>query len=203
MGDPRVEVLAVYEEARARRAEGNFTGAFARYRRVLEAAERLEDREWKAELLAEIGRMYQGAFDLLEARRWYDQALALFRELGRDRDTGLTLLRRAQIEQLSGNTPGAEIVFREALDILSRSGDLRDQGVVRAALGQLLWEMKREPEGAAELVRALTLLREAGAEEAVPEAERIRAWRSRLGPFRYRRLIEEATEDSDLRRLLL
>lgn len=203
MSDPRVELLQVYEEARSRRAEGNITGAFARYRRVLEAAESSGDLPWQAELLFEIGQMYQDAFELLEARRWYGRALSLFRELGQERDAGLTLLRQAQTEQLSGSTTDAESLFREALASLSGAGDPRDQGLVRAGLGHLLWEMKREPEGAEELVAGMILLRDAGAPETPQVVERIRGWRGRLGPFRYRRLVEEVTEDPDLRKLLL
>jgi len=201
--DPRVEAALLYDEARSRRAEGNLTGAFARYRRVLEAAETLDDHPWRATLVAEIAQMYQDAYNLPEARRWYRDALALFRELGDERQVGPALYGMAQVEQLSGDTEAAERFFREALEQARRVGDRRSEGLAQVGLGHLLWEMKQEREGPASMVAGLQLLREEGLPEAESALEKLREWRSRVGPVRYRGVVAAVVEDADLRALLL
>jgi tetratricopeptide (TPR) repeat protein len=206
MRDPAgryLEAAQLYEEARVRRAEGNASGAFARYRRVLEMVEAAGDRPWKAELLAELGQMYQENYDIPSARRWYGDAVALYQELGDAAQAASILLKLAQVEQLSGNMEAAEQGYREALALTASEGDTRGEGIARAGLGQLLWEVKRDTEGASELVAGIALLRACAAPEAEGVLESVRAWKRRIGPVRYRQLIQSATPDPELRELLL
>jgi tetratricopeptide (TPR) repeat protein len=200
--EQRFEAAQLYEEAVRRRAEGNVTGAFARYRRVLETAEALGDRAWKAELLVELGRMYQEAFEILEARRWYLDALALFRELGNEAGAGRTLLSLAQVEQLAGGMTRSEELFREALEPLRRAGDAPGEGLALVGLGQLLWEMRRVEEGGREVVAGLRLLREAGPADAEAVLSQIRNARARVGAVRYRALVGSLSADPALVALL-
>src|SRR4029078_8268996 len=72
------EIAVLFEEARRRREEGNSSGAFVRYRRLLELAEERGDLRGRAELLAEIGDMYQRMCETVPARHWYEQALKQF-----------------------------------------------------------------------------------------------------------------------------
>lgn len=203
MSDLHFQTAQLFEEARVRRSEGNITGAYARYRRLLEMVEARGDTAAKAELLAEMGQMYQDAYEVLDARRWYQAALALFRELGNTAQVGLTLFKLGQVEQLAGEPRAAEQYFREALEQVRAAGDPRAEGLTRASLGQLLWEVKREAEGVPEMIRGLTLLRECGAPEADHVRDHIRYWRQRISAIRYRSLITAATEEGELRRLLL
>ena len=202
-GERRYEAARLYEEARVRRAEGNPSGAFARYHKLLLIADELEDLPWKAALMAEMGEMYQDAFDLLNARHWYTDALRLFRELRDEAQAGALLFRLAQVEQLSGALPAAEERYREAITQAERLSDARAEGQARVGLGQLLCEAGREPEGFAEAARGLRLLRGVGAAEAEAVLRQLREWRPRLGPGRYRRLVEAAAGEESIRRLLL
>lgn len=201
--DRRAEASRLYEEAVARREEGNTTGAFARYRRLLEIAVELEERAWEARLTTEVGRMYQDAFDLLEARRWYNRALLLFHELGSEPLAVGVLFRLAQVELLAGDMEAAERRYHETLARARAAGDGKTTGLAAAGLGHLLCETGREAEGVAELIHALNRLAASGASEAREVEDQVRGLRSRLGPLRYRQLIEEATPDTALRSTLL
>jgi tetratricopeptide (TPR) repeat protein len=186
---PRLEAARLYEEAHIRRSEGNVTGAFARYRRVLEIAEELEDQSWKAALLEELGEMYREAFELPDARRWYSHAVALFRELGDRAAAGRILFRSAQVEQLAGSVERAEELFREALDTLRDVGEPATEGLARAALGHLFWDLGRVEEGGAEVAAGLRLLQESDPRLLEQALEQVRGRRADVGAVRHRQLV--------------
>jgi tetratricopeptide (TPR) repeat protein len=201
--DRRIEAVHLYEQALVRRAQGNPSGAFPRYRRILDIAEELGDVAWQAQITAELGEMYQGSCDLLDSRRWHEEALRLFRELGDAPREAVTLVRMAQVEQLLGEMVRAEALFREALARWTELGDQREAGRVRGQLGSLLWELRQESAGAEELIAGLQALREVDAEEAAALVAQIRAWSERSGRLRYRRIIQGATQEPELLALLL
>jgi tetratricopeptide (TPR) repeat protein len=196
--DRRIEAARLYEEALIRRAQGNPSGAFPRYRRILEIAAELGDQPWQAEITAELGEMYQGSCDLLDARRWHGEALRHFRELNEPRRAATTLGRMAEVEQLLGEMARAEELVREALALWVELGDRIEEGRVRGQLGNLLWEMRHEAAGAAEMLAGLAMLRGADDDTAETLRTRIRAWSDRCGRLRYRRVIQAATQDPDL-----
>jgi tetratricopeptide (TPR) repeat protein len=193
----------LYAEARTRRTEGNTSGAFARYRRLLEMADSAGDRQWRADLASEIGAMHQDTFELLEARRWLTEALALWRDLVEERRAAETLLRLAQIDHLSGRVPEAEARYAEAEAALEAVGEAGLLAGARSGRGQLLCESGREQEGVAEMIRAVELLLPQDEEGAARVIERVRGWKQRVGPARYRQLVEGADPAADLRRRLL
>lgn len=203
VSDRRLEAAVLYEEALARRAQGNPSGAFPRYRRVLEIARELDDRVWQAQIAAELGEMYRGACELMDARRWHEDALELYRELGDAPRAAASLLHLGEVEHLSGEMAKAEMLFRQALEQQIALADRIQEGIARARLGRLLWDLKQEPEGMAEMIRGWMLLREGGEEEAEALAARIRSLRDRVGRIRYQRAVEAAIEAPVLRRLLL
>ncbi|HEU4753710.1 MAG TPA: tetratricopeptide repeat protein [Armatimonadota bacterium] len=203
MSDRRLEAAQFYEEARSRRAEGNWTGAFARYRRVLEITDELNDPRWKAEVLAELGRMYQEACDLTEARRWYGAALEQFAALDIPAESGALLYRLAQVEHLAGDLDAAERLYEEAMRGCAAAGDLAGEGLALAGLGSVFWDRRQEPEGLRLAVRGLQRVRQAGSPEADALLERIRSWRASTGPVRYRGIVQQVVEDPELRRELM
>jgi tetratricopeptide (TPR) repeat protein len=194
----RFEAAALYEEARIRRAEGNTTGAFARYRRVLEMAEAAGDSEWKAEVMAELGEMYQAVFAPLEARRWYSAAISAYEALQRPSEQAALLQRLGQVEELAGELDRAEELFDTALGLALALGDRNLEGRIHLDRGSLLWARKREAEGAPELLAGYRLLRELDGAAAVEAAARIREWRGRVGPVRYRSVLRTAGADPEL-----
>lgn len=201
--DRRYEAALLYEEALARRAQGNPSGAFPRYRLVLEIARELDDRVWQAQIAAELGEMYRSMCELMDARRWHEEALALYRELGDAPRAAASLLHLGEVEHLAGEMVKAEALFRQALQQQVALADRTREGVARARLGRLLWDLKREAEGMAEMIRGWMLLRESEVEEAAALATRIRALRDRVGRIRYKRAVEGAVESASLRALLL
>jgi tetratricopeptide (TPR) repeat protein len=203
VSDVRVDAGVLYEEAVIRRAEGNTTGAIVRYTRVLAIAEQLGDEAWRAQLLDEIGQMYQEACDLLSAREWHGRALALYEERGEAGSAARVRLRLAQVEQLAGDLERSEALFREAAAGLGAAGEFRDEALARAGLGQLLCEVKRSEEGVREMIAGLRRLDEAGEPDLEPVRGYLREYRSRVGSVRYRELIEAATDDPPLRSMAL
>jgi tetratricopeptide (TPR) repeat protein len=198
----RLEAAELYEEALARREQGNPSGAFARYRRVLEIARELGDVRWQAQLAAELGEMYHAGCDLIDARRWYEEALELFRQLGDGAREGETLLHLAEVEQLAGETSRAEALFRECLERQVAAGDRQREGLVRSRLGRLLWGMKQEQAGMTELIRGWELLAECSPAEAEAVLRRIRELREQVGRVRFRRIVEAATDNPEHRKLI-
>lgn len=192
------EAALLYEEARIRRAEGNTTGAFARYRRLLELADAAGDRSWRAEVMAELGQMYQEVFAIHEARRWYSEAIALYEGLEGPAQRAALLHRLAQVERLAGELDRSEELFAGALQAARELGDRVLEARVRLDRGALLWERKREAEGIPELLAGYRLLKEVDPEAAPAARAHIREWRERVGPVRYRSLLRSAEGDLDL-----
>jgi tetratricopeptide (TPR) repeat protein len=201
--DRRLEAAILYEEALARRAQGNPSGAFARYRLVLEIARELNDEVWEAQLLSELGTMYRDACELLDSRRWHREALVRFQELGDVQRCCSTLIELAHVERLSGDTTAAESLCREALASAIAQGDELTEALIRGQLGELLWALRREDEGMSELIKGLEIMRTTGSGEASGAVTAIRALRDRVGRIRYRKAVASATNDPQLLALLL
>jgi tetratricopeptide (TPR) repeat protein len=194
----RFEAATLYEEARIRRSEGNTTGAFARYRRVLEMAAAAGDPGWKAEVMAELGEMYQAVFAPPDARRWYSAAIGAYAELERRSEQAALLQRLGQVEELAGELDRAEELFDASLALAL---ELQDRGLearVRLDRGSLLWARKREAEGAPELLVGYRLLKQLDPQAALQAAGRIREWRGRVGAVRYRSVLRAAGADAEL-----
>jgi tetratricopeptide (TPR) repeat protein len=176
---PVILIAQTYEAARERRQQGNTLGAVARYRKAAELAEQRGDHRWAAEILAELGEMHQEAYDLLEARRSYEEALERYTRAG-ETAAGVHL-RLAQVAQLSGDLATAEAGFRAAIQAYGAAGDRSAEGETRLALARLFWEQQRPGDAVEEAVWAWSLGREAGAEALFGEAvELLRAWKRRM-----------------------
>lgn len=198
MKDRPLEAALLYEEAHARRAEGNPSGALARYRRLLEVAAALDDAVWCGDLCFEMGDMYQGAGDGLEARRWYGRALDAYARPGDQARAAETRRRSGEAEQLLGAMEAAEQLFQEALAGARAVEDRAIEGRALSSLGNLWWELGRADEGAAAMIQGLRLLDLAAPGDAARVQEQIRAWSRRIGNAPYRRIIEATAGDPDL-----
>ncbi len=201
-GGRRLEAAQAYDEAMARRAQGNSVGAAARFAAALHLAEEVGDVPFQGAVLAEWGHMHQEEYDVHAARRCYEGALDRFMQAGDPLQAGLTLFKLGQIEQLAGALDRSEERYRSALVCLTPLAAPRAEGLTRASLGQLLWEQDRPDEGLLQLVQGLTLLCDAGAPEADHVRDHIRYWSRRIGRVRYLELIRSATSDPHLRTML-
>lgn len=189
-------IAQTYEAARERRQQGNTPGAVARYRKAAELAEQRGDHRWAAEILSELGEMHQEAYDLLEARRSYEEALERYTQAG-EPAPGLHV-RLAQVAQLSGDLAAAETRFRTAAQAYGATGgNLCAEGEARLALARLFWEQQRPNDAVEEAAWAWGLGREAGAEAASGEAvELLRVWKRRARPEWLRERLESVTPDA-------
>jgi len=197
------EIAALYEEARRRRAEGNPTGAFARYRRVLEATEARGDAPARAALLEELGDMYREACDPLEARRHYEAAVAGWQALGERSRAAETLLRLGQVELLAGDLEAAEARFAASRAEAEAAGDPVAATRARAEAANVAWHRRRDAEGAAELLAVWRVLRASAPAEAEAVLAHFRRHRERLGSARFRLLLRAAgATDAELSEVL-
>ena len=192
---PVLMIAQTYEAARERRQHGNTPGAVARYRKAAGLAEQHGDHGWAAEILTELGEMHQETYDLLEARRSYEEALERYTQAG---ETAAGVRRRlAQVAQLSGDLAAAEAGFRAAAQAFGTGGDLPAEGEARLALARLLWERQRAADAVEEIARAWSLGREAKAEALSAEAtELLRAWKRRVKPEWLRERLASVTPNA-------
>lgn len=188
------EIAVLYEEARRRREEGNSSGAFARYRRLLELADQRQDLRWRAELQAEVGDMYQRVCETVPARHWYEQALLQFETLGDGDSAARMHLHLGEISQVEGDLAAAQAHFEAA----ESAQAVELSSLAMAHLGALVLTQGREREGLALLCEAFGALREHPEQREVVQ-RRLEQWARQLTPTRFRRLLARATSNDSLR----
>jgi non-specific serine/threonine protein kinase len=92
-------------------------------REALAVSEGLADPSGRSNAMHLLGVGAQIAGDLLEARDWMSQRLALVRELGQDSMVSSEASNLSMVERQLGNLDRAEELAREALEIADRRGD--------------------------------------------------------------------------------
>ncbi len=181
-----------YEEARLRAQQANWTGAHARFRRVLEYTEATGETAWRAEVLWEMARMYHSACDIAAARRYYREAIAAAGD-SRDPDRpGEAWLRLAQVEHIGGNLDEALACLEQSLAVAEGPAA---RGTALAARGAVAWDCGRESEALRDCATALSLLAEVDPVEAADLRGRLREYRQRTGRVRFRSLLTHAGLD--------
>jgi serine/threonine protein kinase/tetratricopeptide (TPR) repeat protein len=95
--------------------------------------------------LAQIGSILYAIGDYDEARRYYDESIAIHRELGVMVDVSFALRRLGDIATVQGDYPQAKRILEETMSILmgrlpdthKEQGTLRSQSLVLANLGDI------------------------------------------------------------------
>ena len=132
---------------------------------ALEVSESAADEAGRSNALHLLGVGAQIAGDLLDARRWMSQRLALVRAT----DNGFLIASEASnlsmVERQLGNLDTAEALAREALEICERTGDEFTKPFAISGLAAIAAERQQ-------FARAATLV---GAAEAIMEAQHM-AW---------------------------
>lgn len=148
-------------------------------REALEHSEAAADELARSNALHILGVGAQIAGDLLEARDWMTQRLALVRATGNEIMVASEASNLSMVERQLGNLAAAEGLAREALQICERTGDQFTRPFAFSGLAAIATERR-------EFDRAATLL---GAAEAIMEAQHM-AWPPDERPH-YERLLTE------------
>jgi tetratricopeptide (TPR) repeat protein len=134
-------------------------------REALDASQAANDDDARSNALHLLGVGAQIAGDLVEARDWMTQRLALVRPTGNEFLVASEAGNLSMVERQLGNLDEAERLDREALEICERIGDEFTKPFAIAGLAAIATER-------GDFERAATLV---GAAEAVMEAHRM-AW---------------------------
>jgi tetratricopeptide (TPR) repeat protein len=134
-------------------------------REALGVSEGAADEAGRSNALHLLGVGAQIAGDLLEARDWMSQRLALVRASGNEFLTASEAANLSMVERQLGNLDTAEALAREALGICDRIGDQFTRPFAMSGLAAIATER-------GEFERAATLV---GAAEAIMEAQHT-AW---------------------------
>ncbi|HEX4896793.1 MAG TPA: hypothetical protein VFV53_00380 [Candidatus Limnocylindrales bacterium] len=134
-------------------------------REALEVSEAAGDAPGRSNAIHLLGVGAQIAGDLLEARDWMTQRLALVRATGNEPLIASEACNLSMVERQLGNLQAAEDLAREALELEERSGDQFTTPFAFSGLAAIATE-RAQPERAATLV---------GAAEAIMAAQGM-AW---------------------------
>ena len=151
-------------------------------REALVVSEGAADEPGRSNALHLLGVGAQIAGDLVEARDWMTQRLALVRAVGNEFLVASEAANLSMVERQLGNLEAAEALARESLEIGGRIGDEFMKPFVIAGLAAIATE-RREFERAAILV---------GAAEAIMEAQNM-AWPPDERPH-YERMLADLPE---------
>ena len=134
-------------------------------REALAVSEGAADQPGRSNALHLLGVGAQIAGDLLEAREWMTQRLALVRTTGNEFLIASEASNLSMVERQLGNLDAAEALAREALEIGERIGDQFTKPFAISGLAAVATERRK-------FERAATLV---GAAEAIMEAQHM-AW---------------------------
>jgi Tfp pilus assembly protein PilF len=107
--------------------------------------------------LANLGTLNQIKGKPVEASTYYEQALAIHREVGNRRNEGLTLGNLGTLEQLQRRYERARRYFEQALVITREVGNRRFEASVLGNLGSLIYETGDLAAAEQKLVQAIEI----------------------------------------------
>jgi len=154
------------------------------------------------ELLALAGK-HQAADDSAAALAAYERALPLLAHAKHASDRARVLFQMAQLARMEGDVARAFALYDELLPLVAELGDHRALGLGVAMRGQLTFMQGDQSAGIQAMIRGLEELRRCGASEAEHLTCHTRFFSRRLPRAEFERCVHAATEDAELRRLLL
>jgi hypothetical protein len=149
---------------------------------VTRGADRAEMLGFACQFMEFGGWLFQDAGDLTCAMHWTDRALDYALELGDQRVTAYTLMRKAMIATESGNPAqglgiaNSALAYKDALTPRLRAVILRQRSYSHAVLGEVIASAKDSDEA---VIQAIAGMRQ-GEEDRAPIVRRI-TWRWKLG----------------------
>ncbi|NBV22840.1 MAG: hypothetical protein EBS05_13105 [Proteobacteria bacterium] len=154
------------------------------------------------ELLA-FANERQTAEDSAAALAAYERALPLLTRAEFPKERALVLFQAAQLARFEGHVARAFGLYDELIVLAAELADGRAHGLAVAMRGQLTFVQGDKSGGIQGMVRGLEELRECGATEADHLGCHTRFFSRRLTRAEFKRCVETATEDSELRQFLL
>jgi len=155
-----------------------------------------------AELLAQAGS-HQSAGDSAAALAAYERTLPFLARTDQAPDRARVLFQMAQLARMEGEVARAFAFYDELLPLTEALADHRAHGLAVAMRGQLVFMQGDQPAGIQAMIRGLEELRRCGATEAEHLTCHTRFFSRRLPRAEFERCVHAATEDTELRRLLL
>ncbi len=114
----------------------------------------------RARALYSAGIMALGQGDNEKAKTYYEESLALFKELGNKQGMSWALNDLGILMEAQLDYDGAEVLVRESLDLKRQLGDKRDVGVALANLGDILRYKNDYAQAMVLLEEGVSILRE-------------------------------------------
>jgi tetratricopeptide (TPR) repeat protein len=151
------------------RAETELAASWAA--RLVEAVERGGSRRDKAVATRLQGVIAEQRRDYAEAERLYQEALAIYRELGEDQDETLALNDLGGVARSQGNYALAESYFKQALAIAQKLGKKEYEASYSGSLGLLALDRKDPTAARPWYERELALAQEVGQQDLVASAQ--------------------------------
>lgn len=155
-----------------------------------------------AELLAQASA-HQAAGDSAAALATFERALPLLTPAEHAPARARALFQMAQLARMEGQLARAFAFYDELLPLAEALGDHRAHGLGVAMRGQLVFLQGDKPAGIQAMIRGLEELRRCQASEAEHLTCHTRFFSRRLPRGEFERCVQAATEDAELRRLLL
>jgi tetratricopeptide (TPR) repeat protein len=153
--------------------------------------------------LLAVANERQSAGDSAAALAAYERALALLPRSDQPHARARALFQMAQLARMEGRIPRAFALYDELLPLAEELGDRRAHGLATAMRGQLVFMQGDKPAGIQAMIRGLEELRRCGAAEAEHLTCHTRFFSRRLPRAEFERCVHAATEDAELRQLLL
>lgn len=155
------------------------------------------------EALLAAANEHQNAGDSAAALAAYERALPLLTPAEHAPARGRALFQMAQLARMEGQVPRAFALYDELLPLAEKLGDHRAHGLGLAMRGQLEFMQGDKPAGIQAMIRGLEELRRCGATEAEHLTCHTRFFSRRLPRAEFESGVRAATEDAELRQLLL
>ena len=162
IGDTRVEANALAELAGVSEARDSVLAARDGYAKLRFLRERTGDTRGLAADYNNLGLLVQRLGDTDEARRDFEEALALNRREARDVVAATNLVNLAGLASLTGELVRAESLYHEALGTWRAHAQWTDAADALRGLGQLDLRRGDYPAARSELARALAAYEQSG-----------------------------------------
>jgi len=121
-----------------------------------------EDKYKKATVKRMYGLMAQDRRNYSEAERFFQEALAIWRDLGYKSSVAMALNNLGYLSRYHNDYDVAEKYHLEALEVALKSGDKESQSIYYSALGILSFDRKQSAKANQWLEQALSLAKEIG-----------------------------------------
>jgi tetratricopeptide (TPR) repeat protein len=149
------------------------------------------EQQTVADLLYQLGLLYQSLGELDRAWAQYEESLAISRRLGNQAGIAVSLHELGRVQQEQGNLAEAERLYRQSLQIKEELGDKGGTATTLWALGLLQLQQGRPREALRHFAAAWELWRTLHSPYATTVLTRIKELREQVGKEQFRAWLVE------------